>query len=196
MRGARRSGSAPGLGQKPVEIGTTVETSTRDDCADPRCVRDVLQRIRVEQHEVGQPALCDRASVRSAAQEPSRVGRGGLERLQWSQPCLDERSTNASEPEIRDPRMVASWRSPDMTVWPGVRGGVSRRTRATAAPLENRGHRLGCAAAIEGTLADSQSGEGCSHERRKDCSSFRQHRSKDGDFMRAASIENAPAKAG
>jgi hypothetical protein len=65
------------LGQQPVEVGPAVEPPVGDDGADVLRVRDVLQRVRLQQYEVGQLAFFYGAEFVGALEEAGGMERGG-----------------------------------------------------------------------------------------------------------------------
>src|SRR5829696_8344403 len=61
-----------------------------DHAGDRSRVRDVLQWIRAEDHEVRDASCCDAAEVRRLREKAGGIDRRRLQRLEWSEPRDDE----------------------------------------------------------------------------------------------------------
>ena len=75
--------------EHPVERRTGIEFASIDQCGNLFRVGDVVERIGVEQHEVGSFSFFDRAGILFRAEEASGIEGGGLQSLHGRESSLD-----------------------------------------------------------------------------------------------------------
>ena len=105
-------------GEPRVDVSLRQPPPIHHDAGDPRTVRDVRQRVGVEQDEIGSLAGGDRSDGRLRAEVDPDVGGPTLQRLVRRQPGGDDRAELAMR---REPRHV-----------PGLRRVGSQRERDAA----------------------------------------------------------------
>ena len=77
-----------------IELGTVESLPTYDNRIDLVHIRDIRQRINIQQHQVGCVAALDMAPGFRQSEEDGWVGRGGFERLHRTQPGFNKQFWN------------------------------------------------------------------------------------------------------
>src|SRR5579862_1373327 len=88
--------------EEGVERGSIQVLSLNDHGANFLSVVDIVERVRVEQHEVGGLPVCNSAEIIGATKEFRGVKRHRLQRFKWSEPRVNQRGEFIVQIETRN----------------------------------------------------------------------------------------------